>query len=1375
LRRGFAVSGCALAMIAAGGGVAHADFPWSPSGNPVPNDLGGDGNAWKFAATPEPDNSNPVFQAQNALVRSRKAELCGVRGAAVADPVTSPLAGSCEPPNVHTAWQVTTGRPDVAIAVLDSGIKWNDAGAMNDLRHKVRLNRGELPMPNAGRATPLDGSRACAQFDTSRYDANGDGVFNVDDYACDTRVNLSDSRRAGPGGVLVPQDLIIAFSDGSDADHNGFVDDIAGWDFLDNDNDPYDDVQYGHGTGEASDSSSEANNGGQAGSCPNCMVVPLRVGDSFVADANRFGQAALYAVDNGVLVIQEALGTLNNTHLAREAIDYAYHHGVAVIASAADEAAQHHNYVSSLPHTIVVNSADQYDQTFSPQPRSYLQFNGCTNFSSKVTIAVPSSSCSSNATGLGAGMAGLVYSAALDAVQAGRLSASTSCKRADGSRCPITANEVRQLMASGSVASRGAADGGPAQSDDVNFASGDAPSPLEPSCSPTPAPGCTDPNGALTALVAGNRPVVSPLADTRSYPARRGPDQFYGWGRVNARKAVQAVHDGAVPPQVEITSPEWFAQVDPSQSGFDVSGHIEARGGTYTCQVLIAPGSYPNNARAGDSPPGDFHPVGSPGRCDGGARSGAVDGALAHVSMAELKSYFPADAGSFNGTENGSGAGQTSNGRPNSEPYGFTVWVKATTTGANASTGEDRRNAYLHRDQDMLPGFPRQLAGDGESSPLFADLNGDNRNELVFATADGIVHAMRPDGSELPGWPVHGDQLPLHTGGRAFTSGEVPRSASGAFLASLAAADLDGDGHPEVVGADFEGRIYAWNGGGHLLWKREGDPNFSGRPLRPFENVRNGPRARTQHGFLGSPVIADLDSDGRPEVIAAGMDRHVYAFHGGDGSTVGGFPVLVVDRSKVQAIDPTTHALTWRSDSGADLNQGAIVDTPAVADLDGDGKAEIVVGTNEEYRVNDGSEGDINAGNFDPAIGVLGSLPAGANPLKLANGRLYAIKPGGEPGGPQISGSSPFLAHWPVAVGRINAELLPVVGEGITGSPVIGPAAMDCGSNGGAGRKVGVIPDAGIGYIFNRDGTTCQGRDSNGRDNGLKNEGTAPGQTDTVAFPALGEPAFGNFAGGVSFLAPQTGLLRALDVAAPEYQAGGQDFVGAWDPTSSQGNYRAGFPAHMNDLQFLTGPSVGDIDGNASDEEIVGGSASLDLQAYDGSGRRVSRWPKLTSDWTIADPLLGPWGARSHKVVVSLTRSGSMLAYDTPSDPCSPSSWPRFHHDNANSGSFDRDAVPPGTPTGLAVAGGALSFVSPGDDLMCRPVQRYDVRRSDAPITAANFAGAETIAAPAVKNPEQVVGVTLPTPGKRYLAVRAIDHGGNAGPVATIDLGKPKR
>ena len=72
---------------------------------------------------------------------------------------------------------------------------------------------------------------------------------------------MSTERRrdaSGPSDLLDPQDLIIAFANGTDDDGNGFADDIAGWDFLDNDNDAYDDVQYGHGTGEAKDSSAEA-------------------------------------------------------------------------------------------------------------------------------------------------------------------------------------------------------------------------------------------------------------------------------------------------------------------------------------------------------------------------------------------------------------------------------------------------------------------------------------------------------------------------------------------------------------------------------------------------------------------------------------------------------------------------------------------------------------------------------------------------------------------------------------------------------------------------------------------------------------------------------------------------------------------------------------------------------------------------------------------------------------------------------------------------------------------------------------------------------------------------------------------------------------
>src|SRR5262249_50572181 len=158
------------------------------------------------------------------------------------------------------------------------------------------------------------------------------------------------------------------------------------------------------------------------------------------------------------------------------------------------------------------------------------------------------------------------------------LSPHPNCERYNGDPCILTANEVRQLMGTATI-------DGTEQADDVNFA--DEP---EPSCSPAPTPGCTDPN-RLDAEVAANRPVVSPLAETRSYPAQKGFDEFYGYGRVNEVKAVEAVDQGIVPPEAEITSPAWYSQVDPAQASADVRGQVYARGHTYTCKVYVAPGS----------------------------------------------------------------------------------------------------------------------------------------------------------------------------------------------------------------------------------------------------------------------------------------------------------------------------------------------------------------------------------------------------------------------------------------------------------------------------------------------------------------------------------------------------------------------------------------------------------------------------------------------------------------------------------------------------------------------------------------------------------------------------------------------------------------
>jgi hypothetical protein len=297
-----------------------ADYRLAPG--VVPANFSESGN-WSLTATPATD---PVALA---TVDRQADQLCGVRGNSILDAMAVQPAGCLAGQPVHTAFTVTTGNPDVKIAVLDSGIEWNNPSVMANEADKIWLNTASLPAPEHGLATPLaplPGGRACAALPDARggdYDRLGNywptgrggdiggaydilhlGVVNVLDWACDPRVARAiyppalNPGRSCPGTagcvvnphyhapivdgvpVLTPEALIIAFSDGRKHSHDGYANDIAGWNYVDNTNDPFDDVQYGHGSGEAQDSTAEANTGDTVGTCPTCQVIPLRVSPS---------------------------------------------------------------------------------------------------------------------------------------------------------------------------------------------------------------------------------------------------------------------------------------------------------------------------------------------------------------------------------------------------------------------------------------------------------------------------------------------------------------------------------------------------------------------------------------------------------------------------------------------------------------------------------------------------------------------------------------------------------------------------------------------------------------------------------------------------------------------------------------------------------------------------------------------------------------------------------------------------------------------------------------------------------------------------------------------------------------------------------------
>ena len=117
-----------------------------------------------------------------------------------------------------------------------------------------------------------------------------------------------------------------------DDDDNGYVDDIYGWDFWDNDATPED--YNNHGTHIAGIIAALGdNNAGITGVNWQAKIMALRIG-GLVGTIGEAAEAIIYAVDNGAHIINASWGGSEFSQTEYDAIEYADDHGVLVVAAA---------------------------------------------------------------------------------------------------------------------------------------------------------------------------------------------------------------------------------------------------------------------------------------------------------------------------------------------------------------------------------------------------------------------------------------------------------------------------------------------------------------------------------------------------------------------------------------------------------------------------------------------------------------------------------------------------------------------------------------------------------------------------------------------------------------------------------------------------------------------------------------------------------------------------------------------------------------------------------------------------------------------------------------------------------------------------------
>jgi serine protease len=282
----------ALAAYQAEKGVLNAEPDYQLSVSSVPND--------------------PLFTSQWALNNT------GQGGGTPGDDI-----------NAEEAWSVTTGSRNIVVAVLDTGVDYDDT----DLAENIWINQADIPDYWYTKTSATSGYDKIVY--KSEIKTATPGII--------TMADLNNPANAGlvwksDGDSLVDAgDLLRPLSEGG-WEKPGAANAIIGWNYVNNNNNPMD--ENGHGTNVAGILGAVGNNGtGVAGVDWNVQIMPVEfMGADGEGSVSSFIEALNFAVQHGAKITNNSWEGAPYSTALYDAFQNAKAHGVICVAAAGNEA-----------------------------------------------------------------------------------------------------------------------------------------------------------------------------------------------------------------------------------------------------------------------------------------------------------------------------------------------------------------------------------------------------------------------------------------------------------------------------------------------------------------------------------------------------------------------------------------------------------------------------------------------------------------------------------------------------------------------------------------------------------------------------------------------------------------------------------------------------------------------------------------------------------------------------------------------------------------------------------------------------------------------------------------------------------------------------